>query len=211
MSDLRYITIQEIRDEGIPIEDYSDARVTEMIIKSADYVDLMTGRWFEDLEKTLIKDGTGNKLITLDVPIISISSIEIGDWSTTPEAIDVSTYKVYNRKPEDDQNPHIKFYNKVKKGVQNVNIIGHFGYVDEDGNTPVLIKRVMKKLTIGSLPLLSSDESEEQTQNMKLIAERTDGHSYELSDLLSDGSVTGDPEIDDIIQRFRRPVRVGSA
>ncbi len=206
----RYITIQDIRDEGILLADYSDDRVLEMIILAADYIDLMTGRWFEDLLKTMTLDGTGNKLMVFDVPIISISSIVIGNWSTTPAEIDVTTYRAYNRIPEDRQNPRIKFYEKVKEGVQNVQIVGHFGYVDEDGNTPILIKRAMKKMVIGSLPLLSSDESEERTQEMKLIEERTDGHSYKLSDLLTEGSITGDPEIDDIIERFKRPIRIAS-
>lgn len=206
----RYITIQDIRDEGISLADYSDDRVLEIIILAADYIDLMTGRWFEDLLKTMTLDGPGNKLMVFDVPIISISSIAIGDWNTTPAEIGDTTYKVYNRIPEDHQSPKIRFYEKVKEGVMNVQIVGHFGYVDEDGNTPLLIKRAMKKMVLGSLPLLSSDESEERTHEMKLIEERTDGHSYKLSDLISSGSITGDPEVDDIIQRFKRPIRIGS-
>ncbi len=210
----KYITIQDIRDEGILLEDFSDDRVLEIIILAADYIDLMTGRWFEDVLKTMTLDGKGNKLLQLDVPIISITSIVIGTWGSilndlTP--VDDTYYKVYNRIPDDYQNPQIMFYNKVRKGFQNVQIVGHFGYVDVDGNTPQLIKQAMKKLVIGSLPLLSSDASEEQDYKMKLVEEKTDGHSYKLSDLLSEGSLTGDPQVDNIIQSFRRPIRMGSA
>lgn len=206
----KYITIQDIRNEGILLADYSDDRVLEMIILAADYIDLMTGRWFEDLEKTITLDGTGNKLLQFEVPIISITSVAIGSWGVTPAIVNSDNYIVYNRKPDDYQDPRIEFYDKVKKGKLNVEIKGHFGYVDEDGNTPGLIQRAMKKLVIGSLPYLASDESEENDFKMKLISEKTDGHSYELSDLISEGSITGDPKIDNIIQMFKRPIRMGS-
>lgn len=204
-----YATVQDIRDEGVPTPP-DDARVTQSLELATQYIDLVTGRWFDDVAKTLIEDSKDSKAIFLDIPIISVSEIKVDDTMIAPE-----NYKLYNRGPQDLDNPKIIFYPDVKtsrlnRGYQNVEITGHFGYLI-DGTTPALIKKICIKLAIGNLPFLYGDESEQKQFNMRLIEERTDGHSYKLSDLLESGSLTGDVEIDNVLKLYFRPIRIGVA
>ena len=200
----KYITVDDIRAEGISPETYSDERVQQSINYASIYIDKMTGQWFESREKQYKIDGKYQSIHFFYVPIISISSITIDGDILSPD--DYTPYDSIN----DRGNPKIKFDSRIPKGNLNVEIQGNFGYLDEDGNTPVQIKYACKKLTYGNLAFIGSESKKESDFQMRLVKEKTDGHSYELANMIESGSLTGDAEIDNILVIHRRPPVMGA-
>ena len=101
---------------------------------------------------------------------------------------------------------------KWPKGIQNIQIKGKWGYVEEDGSTPELIKRAAIKLVLYNFPALGDAEAQnEKNLRGKLRSETTDGHSYQLANNASESAssglsiLTGDDEIDGILKYFIRP------
>ena len=209
-----YCTVEDIRAEGVTEEQASDEKLTGLIALAGNYIDRMTGQWFEPREKTVRLNGTGGE--TLPLPVFLIEEPE----SVTVNGEQVSDYVLYNRFPPADDRGYPKMHRSAgwRKGVLNIAIKGLWGYVDEDGSggymTPPLIRRACMKLALYSFPDLGDSEAqEERALRGALRSERTDGHEYELSaDVLSamaSNSVTGDTEIDQIIRQYTMaPIRM---
>ena len=95
-------------------------------------------------------------------------------------------------------------------------IPGDFGFLDPDGNTPRLIKKVTKFLALkeANTPL-SSSASASATGPLKRT--RVDLHEQEFFESKAAthiGSLTGDlgsPEMDKILNRFKRPIRISGS
>lgn len=102
------------------------------------------------------------------------------------------------------------------KGTQNIQIVGAFGYTDPDGSpagdTPALVRRAIKLMVIRELPKLGyGNERREALNANRIKSEKTREQSYELEPgKASGGAFTGDSEIDDIIERYMRPIAIGS-
>ncbi len=236
-----YCTVQDIRDEGVPVSQASDARVLRAITVASRMIDGFTGRWFYPKDMVITLDGRGHATLRIGAPIISISAVVIDYWNTEPdEGYDVATesLEVYNRHitqgltaPDDREDPQIVLrwtddHTKrlglgaggmlsFPKGTQNVRVTGTFGYTDPDGTatgcTPILIGEACRRMTIRQLP-----------RKATLIAgaggpikrEKTREQEQEFGDpakLAIQGAFTGDPEIDMILARYRRPMALGAA
>lgn len=142
--------------------------------------------------------------------------------------------------PDDRENPKIEFFHtstdvlQTRAGIsftrliwpvgqQNVTITGIFGYTDPDGSTtgrtPLLIARAAQLLAMREIYTLAEfDKREDVQKRWRLLSERTRDQSYTLMGAGSlgnrgsiVGSITGDPEIDTILVKFRRPPLFGSA
>ena len=200
-----YCTPDDIRRECTErqLVNIDDDRLTELCRTASKYVDIMTGQWFEPRLHTVKLDGNGG--VTLPLPFFLIRAD-----SVYCDGIELSSYTLYNRMyPDDDRNyPRIKRKGPWRRGNLNVEVTGLWGYVDEDGSggymTPALIKKAVIRLVIMNLPLLGdvSAQEDKNTRNM-IVSETTDGHSYTLDrsigQLAQQRRVTGDPEIDQII------------
>ncbi len=209
-----YCTVEDIRAEGVTEEQASDAKLTGLIALAGNYIDRMTGQWFEPREKTVRLNGTGGEVLPLPVFLIDMPEIVMVDGE------EVTNYILYNRFPPADDRFYPKMHRKSRwtKGVLNVEIKGLWGFVDEDGSggymTPPLIKRAVMKLALYNFPDLGDSEAqEEKALRGALISETTDGHSYSLSDsvvsALASSSLTGDSEIDSIIKQYTiAPIRM---
>lgn len=172
---MAYCTVQDIRDEGVPSTGYgakTDAYLTKVIDRVCKQIDKYTNNFFESREMTLTLDGSGKDFIMLNFPIISITSIKIGNDFSIAGVIDLEDVRIYNRhltqnltNPDDRLNPKIEFINDeydyysdliyygFSQGKQNVQIIGKFGYTDYSssvvtGITPTLINRVAVLMTL---------------------------------------------------------------
>ena len=60
-------------------------------------------------------------------------------------------------------------------------------------------------------PLADPDATEDARNRWRVIEERTRDQSYKLDRPGSGGGPTGDPELDAILLRYRRPAPMGAA
>lgn len=198
---MSYCSVEDLRAEGLNEEKYSDNDLEKLVKISCDFIDKVTGQFFEPRELTLRLDGRGGRILPLPYPLINAVFIEI-------DSEVVNDFVIYNRL-EDRSYPKIFRNRRWPKGILNISIKGTWGYVEQDGSTPEDIKRIARKLAIYNFPDLSDAEAQED-KNMRglLVSETTDGHSYKLSDEavnnLYSSSITGDTEIDDILQAYSR-------
>ena len=198
---MSYCTVDDLRAEGFKQEDYSDEQLERLIAASCEFIDRITGQWFELRGKVIRLDGRGGENLPLPVFLAELHSIKVNHE-------EISNYVLYNRM-EDRMYPKIFRYAKWPVGRLNIEIIGRWGYVKEDGTTPDDIKRAAMKIAMYYFPALSNSEAQKE-RNLRglLVSEHTDGHSYSLSGStvadLYKNIITGDTEVDDILRRYMR-------
>ena len=198
---MSYCTVEDLRAEGVSEEDYSDEQLEDLIAASCEFIDRITGQWFELRTKSIRLDGRGGQNLVLPVFLFEAYSVSVNH-----EEID--DYVLYNRM-EDRVYPKIFRCAGWPRGRMNINVSGLWGYVEEDGFTPPAIKRAAMKLALYNFPALSDTEAQEE-KNLRglLVSETTDGHSYMLSDSAVaeaySGAITGDAEIDGILKSYMR-------
>lgn len=232
-----YITVQDIRDLGVP-DPPDDAAVLAAIETWQAFLERACRQWFVPKAMVLQLDGTDSDTLHFGVPIISISYIQINDQGVNLSA---DEYRVYSatRYPDDRHNPRIKLVNsqdldiytapvshpnlrrKFRKGRQNQIVSGVFGYVEDDGGVPKLIKRALTKLVIEKLskPLYVDDATPAALPSPPAILgdvmeEWTDGHKIKYGTAGTDlkprsgmlAGITDDQEIRDIIRLYRAPI-----
>jgi hypothetical protein len=234
-----YITVQDVRDEGVPEEvdgGPSDAKVLSYIETWQAFIDRATRQWFVPKATIMSINGNESNLLQFSVPIISIDYVKLNDDS---DELDTDLYRVYNGivNPDDRRNPRIKLvastnrdiytrpYGRLlfRKGEQNQEIKGVWGYVEEDGTTPKLIQRALTKLVIEKLmtPIYESTPSTLAPMPPllgPLLEERTDGHEMKYG--YAGGAIkprapgligiTQDQEILDIIRLYKGPIGIGA-
>lgn len=206
-----YATLQDLRDEGVTVEQLSDVRAAVMLARASAFIDRVTGQWFEPRTKTLTLDGNGLNTLWLDAVPITITSVTVDDLTVT------AGERVAYGHPDDRDNPRMVMRNGCwPRGLKNVVVVGTFGYVDNDGvSPPPEIRDACMRLVMRFAALLS-DASAQQGQAGDVRKETTDGHSYERFDRTAGtagawrfGGVTGDPAIDTTLRMFRRAPFVG--
>lgn len=229
-----YITVQDIRDEGLSSSVASDAKVLSYIGIWQQAIERACRQWFEERTLTFKVDGTDSDTLHFGVPIISVDSLKINDSTT---ALDTSLYRVYNGRayPDDRRNPRIKLVNetsldiytapihgrslKFRKGRNNQEVSGKFGFIEADGSTPALIKRALTKLVIEKLakPIYAAGGSSPTPPPPivgNLLEEWTDGHKRKYGAAGGEKSprrpglsgITDDPEILDILVLYKAPI-----
>ena len=198
---MSYCTIDDLRAEGVSEEDYSDEELGRLIEASSEFIDRVTGQWFELREKVIRLDGRGGKNLVLPVFLSEAYSVKV-------DHEEIEDYVLYNRM-EDRAYPKIFRCSGWAHGRLNVEVFGQWGYVEEDGTTPPAIKRAAMKLALYNFPALTDSEAQEENAiRGLLLSETTDGHTYMLSDSAVaeaySGAITGDAEIDGILKSYMR-------
>ncbi|MFI5301706.1 MAG: hypothetical protein ACHREM_26760, partial [Polyangiales bacterium] len=80
------------------------------------------------------------------------------------------------------------------------------------GRTPAPIRLVTMQLVLRALPLLSDGDAWESARlRWRLLEERTREQSYKLGPRSLTTFLTGDPELDAVLFRYRRPMALGAA
>ena len=160
-----YALVSDLRAEGVSATEATDARLARLIRLASQYVERMTGRFFEPRSMTLTLDGSGGRILLLGHPIIAVRDVtlliampvNVGELPVAP-----SFFRVYNRhltqgllEPDDRENPRLEFFHESDllgvhstpaaslglgslvwlRGVQNVVVNGVFGFTDPDGST----------------------------------------------------------------------------
>jgi hypothetical protein len=101
------------------------------------------------------------------------------------------------------------------KGAFNVAVTGLWGVTEPDGSetggVPLEIRRACMLLVLRAIYPLAGQDSADARNRWRILEEKTRDQSYRLEGLKSPGLLTGDPEIDDILLRYRRPAGLGAA
>ena len=232
-----YITIADVRAAGILETDYDDAMVLAAIEMWQAFLNRACRQWFIPRAMTLLVDGTDSDALHFGVPIITIDHVKLNGDTV---ALDSSYYRVYNgcNYPDDRRNPRIKLVAndgnfdiytqpmcgrlKFRKGRHNQEIKGIFGFVEEDGSVPAMIKRALLLLVIEKLtsPLMGATPAGVVVPPLvgALLEEKTDGHSKKWAQAGGEVSprqpgllgITNNPEVLGIIRLYRAPIGVAT-
>lgn len=228
-----YISVADVRAEGITVAQASDAKVLSYIGMYQQFLERACRQWFVPRSLTFEVDGNDSDTLFFGVPIISLEYLKInGDTN----ALDPTYYRIYNGNnyPDDRGNPCVKLTageernifacpsgigpRKFRRGRKNQSLKGIFGYTERDGSTPSLIKRATLKTVCSKIqeslvspnplpPILGS-----------VVSESTDGHSISYGYLAGGfkpkrpglSGIFCDPEVLDIIKLYRAPIGIAS-
>lgn len=220
---MAYVTLEEARAEGITEAMATDEQLGAKIDRASARIDKLTGQWFESRDLTLLLDGEASRRLSLHVPIITVSEILVGD---DEEPVPETEYAVYNRHmsgqvggDDDRSDPHIDFRHgrRWPRGRQNISVEGSFGYTDPPGppgTTPEDIKRACLLLVVQDLPKLGDlDARLENFLRTRLISEKTRDQSQAYGTPRSSGArgyLTGNEEIDQLLEHYMAPLAIGS-
>lgn len=236
--DALYISVEDVRAAGLNTQPPDDQTILTSIQYWQQIIDRVTRQWFRPIATEFYLDGCGNNTISLPVPIISIETLRINGLN---ETLDPQRYRVYagRRLPDDRRNPRIQLVdnwgydrdiftapdrahrNVFFTGRHNQFVRGVFGYVEEDGSTPLPIKRAMMKLVLRDLasPLVPTPgmvmTPPPLTSGM-VQTEWTDGHqiSYQTSMVKPRApglmGLIDDPEVQMIVKLYRAPIALGA-
>lgn len=197
-----YITLQDIRDEGVAVAEASDARVNAAIAEVSRRAETICGTWFEARTKTLTLDGNGRNRIMLPQPCITLTSATLDEGALT------LTTDVYLR---GDDNIYGIFEDLARKlgvfskGEANLVVVGSFGTVDNSSGTPATpadIKRALRRWTILLLALQSDEDAHLERRQLTASSVSVQGRSLGLAPAGAPWS--GDPEVDAILAQYVR-------
>lgn len=229
----------DLRDEGLTTTDATDQRLVNVIALSTKMIEQYTGRFFEPRAQTLKVDGGGGHALQLHHPIISVTRVELlSCFDALLTQILDTDLRVYNRHlthglvaPDDRNNPKIEMVALTTmwpasatpvirpwswpNSPLNVNVVGVFGYTDPDGSTvgatPLLIRHACKLLVMREFPTLTAfDDREDRRDRWRLTSERTRDQARGMATRKGNG-LTGDAEVDFLLDGYRRPPMFGAA
>jgi len=208
-----YVTVQQIRDEGITVSIASDAKVASYIRTWQSILERVCRQWFESQTITLVIDGNDSDTLFFGVPIISVDYLKINGSAT---ALDTTLYKVYSEKsyPDNRHNPRISLIGpsevtdiytaplttgrlKFHRGRKNQEIKGAFGFVEDDIPARGSIQFVAKaSLVDGETFVLDDGTNPAVTFYFDVTGTYTPPGGYDAVNIQID--VSGDTSADDV-------------
>lgn len=154
-----YISISDIRAEGISATVLPNARALSRIALAQKLVNQFTGRFFYPQFVDAALNGKRASAMLLAHPIIALEAVRtnLGYWNPYESVVEPDAVRVYNRHltqnllhPDDRDNPKVEFWSdqvlsvfypgyfqegyKFSRGTQNVELPGYYGYTDPDGS-----------------------------------------------------------------------------
>jgi hypothetical protein len=210
-----YASAEDLRAEGVTAAMASDARLLSLLVEACALLDRVTGWFFEPRAKSFQLDGRGTPTLELPTPPLQLDEVRIfgATISMHPDDLVIVGAPV---EPGFDA-PRLTLRRAVfPRGVGNVEASGLWGYTEPDGTplgrTPLAIRRAAMLLVLRQLPKLTDADSAAARSAWRLLEERTRDQSYRLAAWRDAGVVlTGDPEVDELIARYRRPAGLGAA
>ncbi len=215
---MSYATVADLRAEGITETQATDERLQALIEEAGLMIDNICGWFFEPRQLTLKLDGRGTRSIEPPYPLIVAMSLAVNGadhTSALSEVINVGAPILPGFVA-----PRIAWRAErgwiFPKGEGNVEIRGWWGYTESGGagnrgRTPLVIKRACMMLVMRLLPPLGdTDEVNDVRNQWRIVEEKTRDQTIKLATPVAALSVTGDPDIDAILLRYRRPSGLGA-
>lgn len=211
-----YVTVADVRSEGITPAMASDARLSALIADACAFVDAATGWFFEPRALTLMLDGRGAASLEPPYPPIRVDALLVDGAALSLAADDLVVEGAPVMPGFAAPRLTLRRGRRFPKDVGNVEVRGVWGYTEPDGTafgrTPASIRTATIQLVVRALPLLGDTASwSDARQRWRLAEERTRDQSYRLHPPELTTQLTGDPEIDTVLLRHRRPAGLGSA
>ena len=211
-----YATIDDLRAEGVTATQATDSRLTGLIEEASRTIDRITGWFFSPQEMTLTLDGRGTPTIEPPYPPILLTGVTINGRAVSIE----SSRLLVEGAPVSPGfvAPRLTLRKRAcfPKGQGNIEVAGYWGYTVPSessvmGRTPPDIRRACMLLVLRELPLLGDVDAGFDARNQwRIIEEKTRDQSYKLASISETGDLTGDPEVDRILARYRRPMGLGA-
>jgi len=208
-----YASVEDLRAEGVTTTMASNERTSALLAESSALIDRVTGWWFEPRNATLRLYGRDTPSIEPPVPPLRLNALLVGDEPVSvAEDVEVVGAPVA---PFDDfriTRRHGRLFPRDREIVA----IGLWGFTEADGTplgrTPLAIRRATLLLTIRCLPKLADADGMAARSSWRLLEEKTRDQSYRLQPLATPSlALTMDPEVDQILARYRRPAGLGAA
>jgi hypothetical protein len=227
-----YATVADLRGEDVSLAQATDARVLTLIDEASRSIDRATGWFFEPRLLTVHLEGRGTPTIELRYPPIRLDKLSIGSLVLSLDPRDLVVVgapvepgfdgprvslrhgRVFPRR--DGTLPRSGIYASASLiGIDDtITAEGLWGYTEPDGTptgrTPLEIRRACILLVLRGLAPLGDDGAWDARNRWRLVEERTRDQSYKLAPNDAFGVLTGDPEADRILWRFRRPAGLGA-
>jgi len=205
-------------------------RGLQLISQSMNFIDSQTNQFFNCRQGTFEIQGNNTPVLFFSIPIIEITKLLINN--TDVELVEGPDYDYVAFKgrtpPQDDRrNPHIqlnfgKTRNSIYSGVMTNKVFyknaystieGSFGFLEEDGTTPSLIKKATMLLTLNEVnnPLNGIVSSGVTGPLKRRKVDLHEEEFFELKGQTSTGSISSIPEVDRIITMYRSPLRIGGS
>ncbi len=208
-----YASVDDLRAEGVPVSAASEERVRALLIESSALIDRVTGWWFEPRYATLQMDGRGTPSLEPPVPPLRLDALLVGE---EPVSLAEGRLEVVGAPvaPPFDA-PRIAWHGRLfPKGIR-VSLVGLWGYTEPDGTplgrTPLAIRRATLLLALRGIPKLGDADGAAARSAWRLLEEKTRDQSYRLQPLAAPSlALTVDPEVDQILARYRRPAGLGA-
>ena len=202
----------------------------QLIAEAMQWIDNLTGSYFNKREGTYDIEGNNTALMHLPVPIIQIDELLINSTKTPlteGEEFDFVAFKGRQKPTDDRENPRIKL--NVGRGRDSIyvssltsrmfvkntltQITGAFGYLESDGSTPAAIQRATKLLVMQEIENPIGGGTDATTGAGPLKRLKVDLHEQEFFESQENkdsarSTSTGNAEVDRIIARYRTPIRI---
>lgn len=214
------ITAEDLRGEALP----DDGRALDLALLAEEYIERVTRFRFQAHEAVFALDGTGDGVLGLPQPILSLTSV-IADGVTLVEGTDFVAYK--SRPPGRDDRRYPRLVRKTTLtawpddpvsgaiwtlGQQNVVIDGTFGFTNQIGTAEVAPREVVRaglRLVALELARIGVDDEVNAAKLRRYLTSFTTGHlEATLSDLAVSGGESGVPEIDKTLRAYTHAERV---
>lgn len=208
---MSYATIADARAEGVTTEQAADPRLQCLLDDASRYIDDATGQWFEPRAATLRLDGTGLDWLALPSPPVALTGVALD--GTALVVGDLLVDGTPGELPDRRRAPQlIRPSGCWARGRRNVVVVGSFGFVEADlTSPPPAIREACLRLAVRNLARIADAEGQVERRAGEVFRETTDGHSYERGGVLPgapggwrNNGLTGDPDVDRALERYRR-------
>jgi len=215
--------------------DPDDDDLTAALAQAVVYLEGATGRIFAARSGSLSIDGTGTHRLFLPYPVVSVNQDAAGGVTeiligTDTTALDEDTYEVNDgtglpgRDPRDhpfidlvapssggsfvSRPPGFGGWRTWPEGIRNVHVTALWGYLDEDGATPLLARKALAGLTVRALTAWDDTDGLDDLHLGAVTSESTRDRSVTYGERAGGGGITTNRELDLLIARLRAPPRV---
>jgi hypothetical protein len=211
-----YATVADLRGEGVIEAQATDARLLTLIDEASRLIDRLTGWFFEPRDTTYRLDGRGTPSIEPPAPPIHIDALTAAGAAIPMDPDNLLIVGAPVQPGFDAPRLSRRHGQTFPRGVGNIEATGRWGYTEDDGTsegrTPLEIRRACLMLVMNRLPLLGDADAMDEARNRwRIIEERTRDQSYKLDKPGTTVTSSGDPAVDEILLRFRRPRGIGAA
>ena len=211
-----YCEVADLRAEGVTEAQATDDRLAFLIDEASRTIDRLTGWFFTPRLRTFRLDGRGAPSLEPPAPPIRIDGLSLGGSGVSTDPDDLVVVGAPVQPGFDGPRLTLRHGRRFPKGRGNVEADGLWGYTEDDGSphgrTPLEIRRACMMLVLRGLPPLSdADAAGEARSRWRVIEERTRDQSYRLDRETRPAPLSGDPDVDAILGRYRRPPAMGAA